>query len=147
MVLLAWHYTYFFCHKVHKFRCNKASPSMYTRVKMTMYTYRCNVYVCICMNVLIHPYGYVDIGIISMYKMYVCMYQCLHSHRSASRQGLLNKLNSSLQRGKTPNRASMIWNYTIWWWCFSNTGALGNAEFPFIAITLRPTLTLSGNAS
>ena len=23
---------------------------------------------------------------------------------------------------------------TIWWWGFSNAGALGNAEYPFIAI-------------
>ena len=40
---------------------------------------------------------------------------------------------------------SWIWHKTIWWWGSSNAGALGNAEYPFIAITLRFTLTLSGS--
>ena len=32
-----------------------------------------------------------------------------------------------------------------WWWGSSNAGALGNAEYPFIAIALRSTLPRSGS--
>ena len=33
-----------------------------------------------------------------------------------------------------PQHVSWIWHLTIWWWDSSNAGALGNAEYPFIAI-------------
>ena len=39
---------------------------------------------------------------------------------------------ASLQRGKTPPRSVMVW-----WWGSNNAGALGNAEYPFIAIVPR----------
>ena len=45
---------------------------------------------------------------------------------------------------KLPLCVSWIWLYTIWWWwCSSNTGALGNAEYPFIAVVPRSTLAWS----
>ena len=34
---------------------------------------------------------------------------------------------------------------TIWWWGSSNAGALGNVEFPFIAIALGFTLAQGGS--
>ena len=45
----------------------------------------------------------------------------------------------------TPQRVSCIWHWTIWWWGSSNAGALGNAEYSFIAITPRSTLAQSGS--
>ena len=30
-------------------------------------------------------------------------------------------------------RESLIWHKIIWWWGSSNTGALGNGQYPFIA--------------
>ena len=38
-----------------------------------------------------------------------------------------------------------IWHQTIWWWCSSNSGALRNEEYPFIAIAPRSTLSRSGS--
>ena len=32
---------------------------------------------------------------------------------------------------------SWIWHKTIWWWDSCNAGALGNVEYPFIAIAPR----------
>ena len=49
-----------------------------------------------------------------------------------------------MQSGKTPQPVSWIWYKTIWWWGSSNTGALGNVEYPFIAIALRSTQARSG---
>ena len=34
-------------------------------------------------------------------------------------------------------------HYTIWWWSSNNAWDLGNAEYPFIAITPRSTLAPS----
>ena len=45
---------------------------------------------------------------------------------------------------KRPQRVSWIWRQTIWWWGSCNARALGNAEYPFIAIAPRPTLTRNG---
>ena len=39
----------------------------------------------------------------------------------------------------------LIWHSTIWWWGSSKGGALGNAEYPFIAIALRSTRTRKGS--
>ena len=47
--------------------------------------------------------------------------------------------------GRLPKRVSWIWHQTIWWWGSSNTGALKNAEYPFIAIAPRSTLTWRGS--
>ena len=41
-------------------------------------------------------------------------------------------------------RVSWIWFWIIWWCDSSNAGALGNAEYPFIAITPRSTIALMG---
>ena len=30
---------------------------------------------------------------------------------------------------RLPQRVSWIWHKAIWWWCSSNAGALGNAEY------------------
>ena len=51
-----------------------------------------------------------------------------------------------LCRWVRPPRRS-IWDMTlkIWWWGSSNAGALGNAEYLFIAITPRNTLGWSGS--
>ena len=38
-------------------------------------------------------------------------------------------------------RVSCLWHLTIWWWSFSDAGALGNAEYSFI--TIAPKFTLS----
>ena len=38
-------------------------------------------------------------------------------------------------------RVSWLWHKKFWWWGSSNAGALGNAEYPFIAIPPRSTLT------
>ena len=46
---------------------------------------------------------------------------------------------------KPHQRVSWIWHQTIWWWVFSNSGVLGDAEYPFIAITPRSTLAQSGS--
>ena len=48
-------------------------------------------------------------------------------------------------RVRPSNRVSYIWHLTIWRWCSSNAGALGNAEYPFIAIASRSTMTRSGS--
>ena len=52
-----------------------------------------------------------------------------------------------LYRGVSPppRWVSWIWHVTIWWWGSNNVGALGNAEYPFIAITPRSTLARSGS--
>ena len=42
-------------------------------------------------------------------------------------------------------RVSWIWHKAIWWWGSSNAGALGNAEYPFIAIAPKSTLAQSGS--
>ena len=39
----------------------------------------------------------------------------------------------------------VIWLRTIWWLPSSNAGALGNAEYPFIAIAPRSTLAQNGS--
>ena len=44
-----------------------------------------------------------------------------------------------------PQRLSWIWYETIWWWGPSGAGALGNAEYSFIAIAPRFTLARSGS--
>ena len=49
------------------------------------------------------------------------------------------------RRVRLPQRVSWIWHYMIWWWGFSNTGALGNVEYLFIAIAPRSTLAWSGS--
>ena len=41
--------------------------------------------------------------------------------------------------------ATFIWPQTIGWWGSSNARDLGNAEYPFIAITPRSTLAWSGS--
>ena len=41
---------------------------------------------------------------------------------------------------RPPKRVSCIWHEKIWWRGSSNAGALGNAEYPFIAIAPRSTL-------
>ena len=45
-----------------------------------------------------------------------------------------------LCRGIRPphQRVSWIWHKTLWWWSSSDAGALGNAEYFFIAIAPRP---------
>ena len=45
--------------------------------------------------------------------------------------------------GQKPQRVPCLWHETIWWWGSSNVGALGNAEYPFIAIAPRSTLARS----
>ena len=52
-----------------------------------------------------------------------------------------------LCRGLRPlhQQVSWIWHETIWWWGSGNFRALGNAEYPFIAITPKSTLAQSGN--
>ena len=42
-------------------------------------------------------------------------------------------------------RVSYIWLFKIWWWSSRNAGALGNAEYLFIAIAPRSTLAQSGS--
>ena len=42
-------------------------------------------------------------------------------------------------------RLSWLWHKTTWWWGFSDAGALGNAEYPFVAIAPWSTLTLNGS--
>ena len=44
-----------------------------------------------------------------------------------------------------PQQVSWIWHETIWWWRSSNAGALGNAEYPFVAIAPRSTLARRGS--
>ena len=47
--------------------------------------------------------------------------------------GLWNTLPAPLQRGKNHSHwVSWLWDYTIWWWGFSNAGALGNTKYSFI---------------
>ena len=46
---------------------------------------------------------------------------------------------------RPPKWVTWIWHSTIWWWCSSNAGVLGNADYPFIAITPRSTLTWSSS--
>ena len=61
-----------------------------------------------------------------------------------SRLGLQNTLTASLQSGKTPpQQVSWIWHETSR--VSSNCGALGNAEYPFIAIAPRSTLAWSSS--
>ena len=62
-----------------------------------------------------------------------------------SRLGQQNTLTASLQMGKTPTKDLLDMTLKIWWWGSSNTGALGNAEHPFIAIA--PRFILSRNGS
>ena len=40
---------------------------------------------------------------------------------------------------------SWIWQKTIWLWGSSNIGAIGNVEYPFIAIALGTTLAQNGS--
>ena len=58
---------------------------------------------------------------------------------------LQNTATSSLHRGETPpprhQWVSWIWYKSIWCRVFSNPGALGNAEYPFIAIAPWMSLT------
>ena len=50
------------------------------------------------------------------------------------------------RRVRTPHRqVSCLWDYTIWWWCCSNAGALGNAGYPFFAVVSRSPLAQSGS--
>ena len=52
----------------------------------------------------------------------------------------------SAEGNPTPHQwVSWIWYYTIWWWGSSNAWALGNAQYPFIAITPKSTLAWSGS--
>ena len=44
-----------------------------------------------------------------------------------------------------PQRVSWIWHKTIWCWVSSNAEVLGNAEYPFIAITPWFTLAWTGS--
>ena len=46
---------------------------------------------------------------------------------------------TSLQENKTP----WLWHQRISLWASSNTGAFGDVEYPFIAITPRSTLAQS----
>ena len=64
-----------------------------------------------------------------------------------SRLGLKNTPTVTLQRSKTLplQRVSGIWNQSIWWWGSSDIGALGNAEYPFIAIAPRSIRAWSGS--
>ena len=39
-----------------------------------------------------------------------------------------------------PQQVSSKWHETVWWGAFSDSGALGNAEYPFTAIAPEPTL-------
>ena len=43
-----------------------------------------------------------------------------------------------------PLRVSCLWHKTACWWGFSDAGALGNAEYPIIAIAPRSTLARNG---
>ena len=52
-------------------------------------------------------------------------------------------MTASLQRCETPQRVSCIWTRIIWWWGPSNAGALGNVEYPLVAIV--PWSTMSTN--
>ena len=45
----------------------------------------------------------------------------------------------------SPQQVSWIWFETIWWWGFSNAGALGNVEYAFITIAPKFTLAWSGS--
>ena len=38
---------------------------------------------------------------------------------------------------RPPQWVSWLWPLRVWWWGPSNTGALGNTKYPFIAIALR----------
>ena len=42
-------------------------------------------------------------------------------------------------------RVSWFWHEPIWWWGSSNAGALGNAVYPFIAISPWSTPAQSGS--
>ena len=58
---------------------------------------------------------------------------------------LQNTSTASLHRGRLPQRVFWIWHETNWRWGSSNAGTLKNAEYPFIAIAPRSTLTWSGS--
>ena len=45
-----------------------------------------------------------------------------------------------LHLSKEPLNDYCAYNIKQWWWGCSNPGAFGNAEYPFIAITLRSTM-------
>ena len=63
-----------------------------------------------------------------------------HIFRPVSRVCWIHQLHLCWTVG-IPQRVSLIWHKTIWWWLSMNAGALGNAKCPFIAIALRSTLT------
>ena len=51
------------------------------------------------------------------------------------------------RRLSLPQQVSCICHSTIWWWGFNNAGTLRSAEYLFISIAFRSTLSWSGNAS
>ena len=58
----------------------------------------------------------------------------------------MHRLHLCMVVGKTtPPRLSWIWHKPIWWWGSRNAEAFGNAEYSFIAIAPRSTLTRSGS--
>ena len=69
----------------------------------------------------------------------------------------LKKIAASVSWGRTihwlhlcrgirlPYQVSLIWHKTMKWCGSSNTGALGNSEYPFIVIALRSTLAWRGS--
>ena len=73
----------------------------------------------------------------SMYFFLLSLMTILLCHLGPS-----STLAASLLRGKTPLTSVLD---TMWWWGFSNNGALGNGEHLFIAIT--PTFTLAQSGS
>ena len=57
------------------------------------------------------------------------------------RQHLCRMLRAAI----SPLTGILVWHEIIWWWGSSNAGAVGNAEYPFIAIAPRFTLTQRGS--
>ena len=74
------------------------------------------------------------------------IYMTNRSPLGSSQLGLQNILTTSLQRGETfpsMNILDITLNYLMV--RYSNDGALGNAEYPFITISSRSTLAWSGS--
>ena len=89
--------------------------------QLYFYIYIC---VCVCINlILLCPVGW------------GCRIHWLHLCRGVKKTKKKNK--------KT--RVSWIWHKAIWWWGSSNAGALGNTEYPFIAVAPRSTLARLGS--
>ena len=103
------------------------------------------IYMCVCVCVCIYIYIYMEWGIMFFTVSFISKLHITMTLCPVSWGCRIHRLHLCGEVRPHPRWVPWIWHWTIWWWGSSDAGALGNAEYLFIAIAPRSTLAWCGS--